>query len=129
MVIVKDPNDMNVGFIHDQVLRETQPGERIELRRPENPSFPLNTALEKHRKMETQRFHQGPCPVHKLGHYGYVVPKSRYDATVDWYMTVMNLKPTDAVYDPETGKDETCFMHIDSGTEATDHHVRLPVLA
>jgi catechol 2,3-dioxygenase-like lactoylglutathione lyase family enzyme len=132
LVIIKDPNGMAVGLVHGQQLRDTKDGakpeERIDLRREDNPGYPLNTALEKPRRGKFQRFSLGPSPVHKLGHYGYVVPKSRYQQTVEWYTTCMNLKPTDAVYNPVTGEDETCFMHIDRGMEETDHHVgRCPV--
>jgi hypothetical protein len=35
----------------------------------------------------------------------------------------MNLKPTDVVFNPRTGEDETCFNHIDLEEVFTDHHV------
>ncbi|KAJ5723805.1 hypothetical protein N7488_001840 [Penicillium malachiteum] len=34
----------------------------------------------------------------------------------------MNLKLTDAVFDPESGNDNTCFLHLDLGPDYADHH-------
>lgn len=35
----------------------------------------------------------------------------------------MNLVPTNAVFNPKTDKDTTCFMHIDLSITYTDHHI------
>lgn len=55
-----------------------------------------------------------------------MVPLSRYEETLQWYPNLFNLKPTDAVFNTETGKDETCFVHIDLGAKYSDHYVRVP---
>ena len=67
-------------------------------------------------------------PVHKLGHYGFVINKDDFAKTIEWYQTTFNLATTDAVYDPQTKVDETTFLHIDKGLEYSDHHVSLAQL-
>jgi hypothetical protein len=121
VVTIQDPNGITVGFIHGQVLRE-QNGRLGYLER-EDSGHIANSSTEKPRKGEFRRFDAGASPVHKLGHYGFVVPGDAYEKTQEWYTGLMNLKPTDSVFDPKTGKDETCFNHIDLGSEFTDHHV------
>ena len=54
-------------------------------------------ALGKSRKGDFRRFNQGASPVHKLGHYGYVVPKAKCEETLRGYTTNINLKPTDTI--------------------------------
>ncbi|OAP58468.1 hypothetical protein AYL99_07558 [Fonsecaea erecta] len=118
VVTVEDPNGFKVGFVYGQMLKEK-----------EGPAPPLETtapvpngALDKPRKGRFRRFKTGPSPLHKLGHYGFIVPGSKFESTLAWYRDLMNLKPTDAVFNPATGKDQTCFLHIDLGPEYTDHH-------
>lgn len=120
-VTVPDPNDNLVGFVYGQSLRQADAQEGA-LERDESGRVP-NTVTDKVRKGTFRRFDMGPSPVHKLGHYGYMVPPEKFDETLTWYTTVLNLKPTDCVYDPVTGKDETVFMHIDLGPRYSDHHV------
>jgi hypothetical protein len=83
----------------------------------------INLPSEKPRKGEFIRVQQRPSRIHKLGHYGFMVPPDQHRSTLDWYTSTFNLKVTDSVYDPETGKDNTCFLHIDKGPVYTDHHV------
>jgi catechol 2,3-dioxygenase-like lactoylglutathione lyase family enzyme len=120
-VTMKDSNGFVLGFVFGQNLRHEEESAGS-LERAET-GYAANTAFKKPRKGETRRFRPGPSPIHKLGHYGFVVPQSRYEETLHWYLNIMNLKPTDAVFNPETGKDETCFAHIDLGITFTDHHV------
>lgn len=68
-----------------------------------------NTASEKARPGAFRRFDVGSSPVHKLGHYGYWMPARYFEKTLAWYMETLNLKISDVVYNPKTGKDETCF--------------------
>ncbi len=119
IVTVEDPNGYPVGFVYGQKLREND-GHAPPLEKTEPVS---NTALEKRRKGAFRRFKAGASPVHKLGHYGYIVPASKFESTLSFYRSLINLKPTDAVFSPATGKDETCFCHIDLGPQYTDHHV------
>lgn len=122
IVTLTDPNGFTIGFVHGQQLRGSQfSGGHLE--QGLNP-LPPNTVEKKLRVGAFRRFKHGPSPVHKLGHYGFVVPGSKFDATLSWYHDLMNLKPTDAVFDPRSDKDETVFNHIDLGQTYTDHHVR-----
>jgi hypothetical protein len=126
LVRAKDPHGFVLGFLHGQQFRAPE-NELLHLEVPTSDPH-ANTATEKLRKGPTRRFKHGPSPVHKLGHYGISVPKARYKETMDWYMTVLNLKPTDAIFDPKTNEELTCFTHIDLGQEYTDHHVSKLVL-
>jgi hypothetical protein len=121
VVRVNDPHGFVVGFLHGQTLR-TLEIKALQLETSPNDSH-FNTVIEKTRKGPTRRFKHGPSPVHKLGHYGIRVPKAMYKETMNWYMCVLNLKPTDSIFDPKTGEEITCFTHIDLGPEYTDHHV------
>ncbi|ETI25132.1 hypothetical protein G647_04504 [Cladophialophora carrionii CBS 160.54] len=118
VVTLEDPNGFPVGFIFGQKLRESDgPAPPLEKTDP----IP-NLALEKPRKGTFRRFKTGPSAIHKLGHYGFIVPASKFESTLSFYKSLINIKPTDAVYNPATGKDETCFCHIDLGQQYTDHH-------
>lgn len=121
VVTVTDPNGFTVGFVHGQKLRESD-AVHGHLELEHDPLF--NTIDNKPRRGVFRRFKQGPSPVHKLGHYGFVVPASKFESTLSWYLSLINLKPSDIVFNPETGKDETIFNHIDLGQTYTDHHVR-----
>lgn len=123
-VTLVDPNGFPITFIHGQTPKEQSKtlAETSRMTENENPVF--NLARDKQRRGQFRRFSPGPSPVHKLGHYGYFVPKEDYDKTMAWYRSLMNIVPTDSVYNPESGKDSTCFMHLDLGKTYTDHHVR-----
>lgn len=106
-VTVRDPRGHRVRFIYGRRLRgreQLSPLEKTE------PVF--NGAVEKPRQGAWCRFKQGASLVHKLGHYGFVVPASKFESTKEWY-----------TLNPETENDEICFFHIDLGAEYTDHHV------
>lgn len=120
IVSLQDPNGMFVHFVHGQTLREALTEDSLPGR--EITSAVHNGALHKPRKGDVRRFTQGPSSVHKVGHYGFAVPKDKFEGTLNWYTRLMNLKPTDLSFNPVTGKNETCFMHIDLGPEYTDHH-------
>jgi hypothetical protein len=121
VVTVPDPNGNLVGFIHGQSLRVDD--RTVGTLERGGSSGAQNTAVAKSRKGTFRRFSAGPSPVHKLGHYGYMVPPPKFEETLSWYTSVMNLKPTDCVFDPSIGQDQTCFMHIDLGQRYSDHHV------
>ena len=126
VVTIKDPNGFIVGFLYGQTLR-TPSIDELHLNLETSVRTP-NSATEKLRKGNTRRFRHSPCPVYKLGHYGIIVPKDRYEETLNWYTTVLNLKPTDAIFDPQTDKELTCFAHIDLGADYTDHHVSIAII-
>ncbi|KAJ0299185.1 hypothetical protein COL516b_009438 [Colletotrichum fioriniae] len=120
-VDIIDPNGYYVGFIHGQAPRSDI--ENVDKSRIADKERPLtNLVDEKPRKGRFKRFNYGPSPVHKLGHYGFMVPKETYEKTLKWYTGLMNLVPNDVVFDPQTNKDTTCFMHIDRNSTFTDHH-------
>ena len=49
----------------------------------------------------------------KLGHYGFIVPKSRYRETLDWYLAIMNLKSRPKLcLIRKSGEDENVFSII-----------------
>ncbi|KIW10921.1 hypothetical protein PV08_10220 [Exophiala spinifera] len=116
-VTIDDPHGFKVGFVYGQKLRKADRPPPLEKTEPV-----FNGAEEKPRLGAWRRFQRGASPVHKLGHYGFMVPASTFESSRDWYTDLMNLKASDAVFDPRTGKDETCFLHIDLGSEYTDHH-------
>jgi len=120
-VTIEDINGFIIGFVFGQKLRDDEK-KPLSLERADSGQV-SNTAVGKPRKGAFRRFEPGPSPVHRLGHYGFMVPKGRYEETLQWYLDLINLKPSDVVFNPETGKDETCFNHIDLGAEYTDHHV------
>ncbi|KAH7403048.1 Glyoxalase/Bleomycin resistance protein/Dihydroxybiphenyl dioxygenase [Cadophora sp. MPI-SDFR-AT-0126] len=116
-VDVKDPQGVNIRLIYGITYR---PKDKLQDERPKPVVF--NTWEDKPRRGEFQRFESGPSKVHKLGHYGLVVDKSKFESTVAWYLDTFSLKPTDSLFDQESGKDMMTFMHIDKGEEYTDHH-------
>ena len=122
VVRIKDPHNFIVGFIHSPSTEDLPPPECLQLElSPTNSG--INTATQKPRTGDTRRFKHGPSPVHKLGHYGIMVPKDCYSETMGWYLNTLNLKPTDTMYDAKTKKESTSFNHIDLGKEFSDHHV------
>ncbi|KAF2101151.1 Glyoxalase/Bleomycin resistance protein/Dihydroxybiphenyl dioxygenase [Rhizodiscina lignyota] len=112
VVTLKDPNGVEIRLLYGQ---ETL-GEKSE------PMTSINTPSEKQRKGEFVRMKTGPSHIHKLGHYGFMIPPADYKKTLSWYTSTFNLKVTDSVYNPETNEDLTCFLHIDKGQTYTDHH-------
>ncbi|KAF7189679.1 Metapyrocatechase 2 [Pseudocercospora fuligena] len=82
---------------------------------------PYNTPFTKPRKGKFQRYDPGPALVHKLGHFGYV--SANFDEDVEWYTSNFNIVPTDILHSPEDPNiDVLTFMHLDLGTEYSDHH-------
>lgn len=121
IVTLKDPNGISISFIYGQQLREK--GDGSTSRMVNKAELTPNSALEKHRHGQVRRFDRGPSPVHKVGHYGLGLPGKAFDETISWYTSLLNLKPTDEVFRPSTGETITSFLHIDLGSEFTDHHV------
>jgi hypothetical protein len=122
IVTLTDPNGIAVSFIYGQILRDRDDVSGISRNINDAENHP-NLAFEKRRRGQNRRFDLGPCPVHKIGHYGFGIPALKFDETISWYTSLLNLKLSDAVFQPDTGKDVTCFYHIDLGVEYTDHHV------
>ncbi|KAJ4152090.1 hypothetical protein NW765_017599 [Fusarium oxysporum] len=110
-VTIPDPNGFTVTFIHGQALKDIQDDKATRILNNEKQL--ANQAVEKPRRGQFLRFGSGPSPVHKLGHYGYFVPKDNFQKTFEWYTNLINIVPSDAVFNPETGDDSTYFMHID----------------
>jgi hypothetical protein len=116
-----DPNGYRVSFLHGQRFRSRAPSKEA-MREKDEQTAVQNQAFDKPRQGKFRRFGVGPSPVHKAGHYGYMVPRDKYNSTFEWYTSIMTLKPTDSVFDPLTAEDKTCFLHMDRGPVHTDHH-------
>jgi hypothetical protein len=115
IVVLKDPWDFEIKLHFGQ---EPSPYQ-------EKPEMVImNTAQDKPRKGEFQRFKKGPSKVHKVGHYGLVVPSADFFGVREWYTSTFNLAVTDSIFNPGTGEDETSFLHLDKGEVFSDHHVR-----
>ncbi|CZR67988.1 related to 2,3-dihydroxybiphenyl-1,2-dioxygenase [Phialocephala subalpina] len=85
------------------------------------PELAYNFPTSKNRPVnKQQRFKKGPAPVHKLGHFGLCV--TDFKKAYEFYLANFNLKPSDIVYEPSSGKDVTTFLHLDRGSEWVDHH-------
>jgi hypothetical protein len=115
VVTLKDPVDFAVSFMHGQ----KQVPELPRTTRGEEVNFPDR----KPRLGRFHRFEQGPSDVHKLGHYGFMVPQAKFAEVVSFYQDLMNVVDSDTNFNPETGEDQLKFMHIDKGKEYSDHHV------
>ncbi|ORX96761.1 Glyoxalase/Bleomycin resistance protein/Dihydroxybiphenyl dioxygenase [Clohesyomyces aquaticus] len=83
---------------------------------------PYNGPFDKPRKGRFQRYHPGPALVHKIGHFGYVVPD--FDRELAWYTDNFNFVPSDILYHWDfSNMDVLTFMHLDLGEEYSDHHI------
>ncbi|UKZ94622.1 uncharacterized protein TrAFT101_009479 [Trichoderma asperellum] len=81
----------------------------------------FNKPFNKPRLGKFQRYHPGPALVHKLGHFGYVVPE--FDQELEWYTSNFNFVPSDILYHWDFSNiDVLTFMHLDLGEEYSDHH-------
>jgi hypothetical protein len=59
--------------------------------------------------------------VHKVGHYGYI--SSAFDEDLAFYLDNFNFTPSDILFEPSMPDlDVLAFLHIDLGSEFTDHH-------
>ncbi|KAK5310346.1 hypothetical protein LTR93_012052 [Exophiala xenobiotica] len=116
-VELQDRNGVGLTIHHGLLLRSEEE-QKEEIPAP----VTINSWNDKPRKGEFHRFDTGPSKVHKLGHYGLVVDKSKFKDTVAWYLSTFGLTKTDSLYDEKSGEDMMTFMHIDKGEEFTDHH-------
>lgn len=67
---------------------------------------------------------QSPAMIHKLGHFGYET--DNYEATLEWYTSHFNFRPTDILYLPGNKSiDVAAFCRVDLGEEYSDHHCLL----
>ncbi|KAH8817441.1 trihydroxytoluene oxygenase [Xylogone sp. PMI_703] len=116
MLTIIDPEGFPINLIYGQVLKD-------DVAYP--PNLVYNYESEKPRVRGYQRFTPGPAAVHKLGHFGLCIKD--FKSELDFYTRNFNFAPTDFLYvdendDPSKRKDVAVFMHIDRGTECTDHH-------
>jgi hypothetical protein len=59
--------------------------------------------------------------VHKLGHYGFI--STTFDEDIHFYTSNFNFVPSDILYAPgNEDVDVLTFLHLDLGTEYSDHH-------
>ncbi|KAH7007826.1 Glyoxalase/Bleomycin resistance protein/Dihydroxybiphenyl dioxygenase [Macrophomina phaseolina] len=121
IVTAQDPHGNKIGFVYGQELR-IRDIDTAKKSLEKTPHPIPNEARTKVRRGEFRRFEQGPSLVHKAGHYGFGTTPEGFEELRSWYTTNLNLVPTDSIFNPETGKDESTFFHIDLGSEFTDHH-------
>ena len=119
-VELMDPNGIEITLVHGLELRSTPAEEKPD-------AVIMNSWEHKPRKGVFQRPERGPSKVHKIGHYGLIMDKSKLPETMKWYLDLFSLTPTDILYDPETEDDMMCFLHIDLGEDFSDHHVSMRV--
>ncbi|KAK3113059.1 hypothetical protein LTR53_010016 [Teratosphaeriaceae sp. CCFEE 6253] len=112
MITLTDPNGFEIRLHHGQEMEEECFGSATAINQP----------WHKPRKGESVRVQPRPSRVHKLGHYGFMVPPDDFQHTLQWYTSTFNLSITDSVFDPTSGEDKTCFIHIDKREVYSDHH-------
>ncbi|OJJ36344.1 hypothetical protein ASPWEDRAFT_37910, partial [Aspergillus wentii DTO 134E9] len=119
MITFNRPDDTFFHVIYGQEERTVESQEPTGTHEQQGP---FNTAFEKPRKGKFQRYHPGPALVHKIGHFGYVVPD--FDRELAWYTDNFNFVPSDILYHWDFSNiDVLTFMHLDLGKEYSDHHV------
>lgn len=114
IVTLTDPQGFKVHLVHGQEERKPDP---LNLEK-----LTVNYEDSKPRKGTFQRFHPGPAPIYRWGHYGVTFDPDAvgYEKMYDWYTQVIGLTPSDIVH--RDGKPITCFFHIDRRKEYSDHH-------
>ncbi|KAI8256694.1 Metapyrocatechase 2 [Colletotrichum sp. SAR11_239] len=118
IVTFNRPDDMFFHVIYGQKEREPEPQEPSATHEEVGP---FNKPFRKPRQGAFQRYHPGPALVHKLGHYGYVVPD--FDNELAWYTSHFNFVPSDILHHWDfDNMDVMTFMHLDLGDAFSDHH-------
>jgi len=118
MVSIPTPSGSKIHVVFGQQQRPAPeaPPSATEIHKSE-----YNTSLEKLRKGEFQRFRVGRALVHKLGHYGFI--SKTWDEDVAFYTGTFNFVPSDVLHAPgNPDMDVITFLHLDLGTEFSDHH-------
>ncbi|EXJ70560.1 uncharacterized protein A1O5_06630 [Cladophialophora psammophila CBS 110553] len=95
VVEVHDPNGHSIRLVHGQ--QEYPEGGHL-------PKSQYNTSQDKERLGKFHRFKHGPSKVHELGHFGFMVPSSKFLSTRIWYLNTFNLLITDSVFDGGTDR-------------------------
>ncbi|KAJ9192285.1 hypothetical protein DTO164E3_8424 [Paecilomyces variotii] len=119
MVTFARPNGTFFHVVYGQTEREV---EQYHLPSATHESQGLfNTPVEKPRKGQFQRYHDGPALVHKLGHYGYVCKE--FEEELEFYTSNFNFVHSDILNLPQFPHIHVLtFMHLDLGAEYSDHH-------
>lgn len=110
-VTLMDPDGFPINLVYGQ--QQTAP--------LESPDHKLtNFPHDKPRPVgKFQRFEQGPCPIHMLGHYGQSV--KAFAKSYEWYTTTFNFVASDILH-ADDGKEVGVFLHLDLGKTPTPHH-------
>jgi len=116
MVTLEDPTGGQV-YVHWGHKQRSKGQVRI----PKAPAF--NKGVKEPRLDECQYLNVGSSRIHKIGHYGYEVSHSDFEAVRNWYFERLTLAPTDSLFNTKTGKDVMTFAHVDRGEKYVDHHV------
>lgn len=110
-VTIEDPDGFPINLIYGQKSVEPLPGPDTKL---------VNFPHTKPRPVgKFQRFQQGACPIHMLGHYGQSVKD--FSVSYEWYTTTFNFVASDILH-ADDGKEVGVFLHIDLGKVPTPHH-------
>jgi len=83
----------------------------------------FNKGGKEQRLKECQCLHDRLSRIRKIGHYGYEVSHSDFEAVRNWYFERLTLAPTDSLFDTETAKDVMTFAHVDKGERYVDYQV------
>lgn len=116
MVTLEDPTG---GLIYVHWNHKQHSKEQMQI--PKTLTF--NKGDKKHQLDECRNLPNGPSRIRKIGHYGYEVSHSDFEAVRDWYFERFTLAPTDSLFNTETGKDVMTFAHVDRGEKYVDHDV------
>ncbi|KAH7014746.1 Glyoxalase/Bleomycin resistance protein/Dihydroxybiphenyl dioxygenase [Ilyonectria destructans] len=118
IVTFNRPDNTFFHVVFGQKERETSPREPTATHEQQGP---YNGAFDKPRRGRFQRYRHGPALVHKLGHFGYVIPD--FDRELAWYTDNFNFVPSDVLYHWDfSNLDVLTFIHLDRGEEYSDHH-------
>ncbi|KAH8197715.1 hypothetical protein TruAng_008132 [Truncatella angustata] len=119
MIRFTRPDDTFFHIVYGQQEHTIEPREPTATHEQQGP---FNKPFHKERLGKFQRYHTGPALVHKIGHFGYVVPD--FDNELEWYTSNFNFVPSDVLYHWDfSNMDVMTFMHLDLGKEYSDHHV------
>ena len=79
-----------------------------------------NDAHAKNRLGVFQRPAPGPSHIQRLGHLAVFSPDTQQ--LISWYCNTLGMKPSELIYQGQENNVVAAFMHLEKGSEWTDHH-------
>ena len=79
-----------------------------------------NDAHGKNRRGRFQRPEHGPSHIQRLGHLA--IFSSEPPRMIAWYSENLGMKPSELIHDGDESHVLASFMHLDKGSQWTDHH-------